>query len=106
MLPGPTPNCTRPGSPPPDGKVRFCAAGDPVPMDGVVRKGWREAVVDDKGRIERIPYGLCVLVALRDVIRRREIYAEGGRREVDAVARFAPAEHEFAVPPDALPGAS
>ncbi|MFF8973638.1 Tn3 family transposase [Streptomyces sp. NPDC014995] len=49
-------------------------------MDGVVRKDWREAVVDDKGRIERIPYELCVLVALRDAIRRREIYVEGGRR--------------------------
>jgi hypothetical protein len=55
-------------------------AGDAVPMDGVVRKDWREAVVDDKGRIERIPYELCVLVALRDAIRRREIYIEGGRR--------------------------
>ncbi|MER6535755.1 hypothetical protein ABT215_18500 [Streptomyces sp900105755] len=49
-------------------------------MDGVVRKDWREAVVDDKGRIERIPYELCVRVALRDAIRRREIYIEGGRR--------------------------
>ncbi|MGX1114871.1 TnpA family transposase [Streptomyces ambofaciens] len=63
-----------------DGKTRFYDAGDVVPMDGVVRKDWREAVVDDKGRIERIPYELCVLVALRDAIRRREIYIEGGRR--------------------------
>jgi hypothetical protein len=47
-------------------------------MDGVVRRDWREAVVDDKGRGERIPYELCVLVALRDAIRRREIYVEGG----------------------------
>jgi hypothetical protein len=49
-------------------------------MDGVVRKDWREAVVDDKGRIERIPYELCVLVALRDAVRRREIYVEGAAR--------------------------
>ncbi|EXU63779.1 transposase [Streptomyces sp. PRh5] len=63
-----------------DGKTRFYDAGDAVPMDGVVRKDWREAVVDDKGKIERIPYELCVLVALRDAIRRREIYIEGGRR--------------------------
>ncbi|WP_052270159.1 Tn3 family transposase [Streptomyces sp. MUSC 125] len=63
-----------------DGKTRFYDAGDAVPMDGVVRKDWREAVVDDKGKVERIPYELCVLVALRDAIRRREIYIEGGLR--------------------------
>ncbi|QES17722.1 Tn3 family transposase [Streptomyces venezuelae] len=63
-----------------DGKTRFYDAGDTVPMDGVVRKDWREAVVDDKGRIERIPYELCVLVALRDAIRRREIYVAGALR--------------------------
>lgn len=49
-------------------------------MEGVVRKDWREAVVDDTGKVERIPYELCVLVALRDAIRRREIYIEGGLR--------------------------
>ncbi|CAM5321195.1 Tn3 family transposase ISNpu13 [Streptomyces abikoensis] len=63
-----------------DGKTRFYDAGDEVPMDGVARKDWREAVVDDKGRIERIPYELCVLAALRDAIRRREIYTEGALR--------------------------
>ncbi|MFD4338015.1 DUF4158 domain-containing protein [Streptomyces anulatus] len=63
-----------------DGKTRFYDAGDVVPMDGVVRKDWREAVVDDKGRVERIPYELCVLVALRDAVRRREIYVEGAAR--------------------------
>ncbi len=63
-----------------DGKTRFYDATDVVPMDGVVRKDWREAVVDDKGRVERIPYELCVLVALRDAVRRREIYVEGAAR--------------------------
>lgn len=63
-----------------DGKTRFYDAADMVPMDGVVRKDWREAVVDDKGRVERIPYELCVLVALRDAVRRREIYVEGAAR--------------------------
>ncbi|WP_437022305.1 hypothetical protein [Streptomyces sp. enrichment culture] len=63
-----------------DGRTRFCDASDVVPMDGVVRKDWREAVVDDKGKAERIPCGLCVLVALRDAIRRREISIEGGPR--------------------------
>lgn len=48
-----------------DGKVRFYADTDRVPVDGVVPKAWREAVVDERGRVERIPYELCVLVALR-----------------------------------------
>ncbi len=34
-------------------------------------------LVDDRGRIERIPY---VLVVLRDAVRRREIYVAGGNR--------------------------
>ncbi|MFI1979024.1 Tn3 family transposase [Streptomyces wedmorensis] len=63
-----------------DGKTRFYEAGDDVPMDGVVRKDWREAVVDDKDKVERIPYELCVLVALRDAVGRREIYVEGAAR--------------------------
>lgn len=63
-----------------DGKTRFYDTADAVPMDGVVRKDWREAVVDNKGKVERIPYELCVLVALRDAVRRREIYIEGALR--------------------------
>ncbi|MFE5325364.1 hypothetical protein ACFRCG_02920 [Embleya sp. NPDC056575] len=61
-----------------DGKTRLYEAVDTVPMDGVVLR--REAVVDDKGRIERIPYELCALVALRDAARRREIHVEGAAR--------------------------
>lgn len=43
-------------------------------------RSWRGAVVDDDGRVERIPYELCVLVALRDAVRRREVYVDGGNR--------------------------
>jgi hypothetical protein len=63
-----------------DGKVRFYDSHALAPLDGIVPKAWREAVVDEKGRIERIAYELCVLVALRDAIRRREIYVDGGNR--------------------------
>ena len=52
------------------------AAGDVVPLDHVVPDDWRPAVVDERGRVERIPYELCVLVALRAAIRRREIWVE------------------------------
>jgi hypothetical protein len=63
-----------------DGKTRFFADTDTVPIDGVVPRAWREAVVDDRGRVERIPYELCVLVALRDALRRRELYVAGAHR--------------------------
>lgn len=63
-----------------DGKVRFYAETDRVPLQGVVPNAWGEAVVDDRGRIERIPYELCTLIALRDAIRRREVYVRGANR--------------------------
>ncbi|WP_072691401.1 Tn3 family transposase [Rhodococcus marinonascens] len=63
-----------------DGKVRFYDRHALTPLDGVVPKAWRGAVVDENGRIERIPYELCVLVVLRDTIRRREIYVDGANR--------------------------
>jgi TnpA family transposase len=62
------------------GKTRHYTAEDEVPLDGVVNKSWLPAVVDDRGRVERIPYELCVLVALRDAIRRREVFVDGARR--------------------------
>ncbi|WTA23665.1 Tn3 family transposase [Streptomyces sp. NBC_00853] len=49
-------------------------------MAGVVREEWRKAVVDERGRVERIPYELCVLVSLRDALRRREIWVPGAGR--------------------------
>ncbi|MFE7235912.1 hypothetical protein ACFY3J_36370 [Streptomyces sp. NPDC001231] len=51
-----------------------------IPLDGVVPEQWRAAVVDDKGRVERIPYELCVLVSLRDALRPREIWVAGASR--------------------------
>ena len=64
-----------------DGKVRFFAQADRVPMDGVVPNARREAVVDEHARVERIPHELCTLIALRDALRRREIYVHGGSRQ-------------------------
>ncbi|MGX1818017.1 DUF4158 domain-containing protein [Streptomyces albidoflavus] len=58
----------------------FFDPAETVPLDGVVPEQWRAAVVDDKGRVERIPYELCVLVALRDAVRRREIWVVGANR--------------------------
>ena len=53
---------------------------DRVPLDGVVPGPWREAVVDEGGKVERIPYELCVLKALREAIRRRELWVTGANR--------------------------
>jgi TnpA family transposase len=62
-----------------DSEEDFYAAAEKVPLDHVVPEDWREAVVDeDTGLVERIPYELCVLVALRKAVKRREIWVEGG----------------------------
>jgi TnpA family transposase/ribosomal protein L17 len=56
----------------------FYSTAERVPLEHVVPEDWREAVLDaETGLIERIPYELCVLVALRQAIRRREIWVEG-----------------------------
>ncbi|MGW1169404.1 hypothetical protein [Streptomyces sp. NPDC002550] len=34
-------------------------------------------MVDERGRVERIPDELCALVSLRDALRRREIWVRG-----------------------------
>lgn len=57
-----------------DSEAGFYDAADAVPLEHVVPDDWRDAVVDeDTGLVERIPYELCVLVALRKAVRRREI---------------------------------
>ncbi|OEV04601.1 Tn3 family transposase [Streptomyces oceani] len=61
-------------------KGAFFDPAETVPLEGVVPDQWRAAVVDERGRIERIPYELCVLVSLRDALRRREIWVVGANR--------------------------
>ncbi|WAH98201.1 DUF4158 domain-containing protein [Arthrobacter sp. MMS18-M83] len=58
-------------------KAQYFSPEDDVPIAGVVPKNWVTAVRDEKGRVERIPYELCVLVALRDALRRREVFVDG-----------------------------
>ncbi len=62
------------------GQQRFYPPDERVPIVGVVPDQWREAVIDEHGKIERIPYELSVLRALRDALRRREIYVSGAHR--------------------------
>src|SRR5262249_46646116 len=55
-----------------------------VPLDGVVRNQWREAVreVDKQGqdRINRVTYEICVLQTLRERVRCKELWVSGANR--------------------------
>ncbi|MGZ8248717.1 MAG: Tn3 family transposase [Methylomagnum sp.] len=58
--------------------------GEDVPLDGIVAGLWREAVQEKDGkgrlRVNRVTYEICVLEALRDGIRCKEIWAVGAQR--------------------------
>ncbi len=66
-----------------DVKCNFYPAGEDVPLD-FVRGLWRDAVVDDDGngclRVNRITYEICVLEALREQLRCKEIWVVGADR--------------------------
>jgi len=57
---------------------------DTVPLDGVVPQAWRELVVEKERngtiRIHRISYEICVLQALREQLRCKEIWVVGSNR--------------------------
>lgn len=64
-----------------------------VPLEGVVPPGWREFVFKEDGkgdkggkgaeRVNRVDYEVCVLKALREGLRRREIWVAGADRYRD-----------------------
>src|SRR3546814_6956465 len=66
------------------GGRRVIRPEDGVPLDGVVPPKWRDLVVekDDDGRprINRINYEICVLTALRERLRCKEIWVVGADR--------------------------
>ncbi len=63
---------------------RYIPFDEVVPIDGVVRPLWRDAVVDTdaKGRtrVNRLTYEICVLEALRERLRSKEIWVVGANR--------------------------
>jgi TnpA family transposase len=67
-----------------DSKLQTFPAEEVVPIDDIVRGLWREAVVekDAKGqqRINRITYEICVLEALREKLRCKEVWVVGADR--------------------------
>jgi hypothetical protein len=50
-----------------------------VPLD-IVPDAWMPLVVDEGQRVRRLPYELCVLLALRDRLRSKEIWVVGADR--------------------------
>lgn len=65
-------------------RIQTFPAEEVVPIDGIVQGLWREAVVekDAKGRqrVNRITYEICVLEALRDKLRCKEVWVVGANR--------------------------
>jgi len=57
------------------------------PIEDVVRPSWMSLVIekdgDDKDQVNRVAYEICVLKALRDQLRCREIWVVGSRRYRD-----------------------
>ena len=67
-----------------DSKLQTFPAEEAVPIDDIVRGLWREAVVEKdaqgRQRINRITYEICVLEALREKLRCKEIWVIGADR--------------------------
>jgi hypothetical protein len=67
-----------------DTKLQTFPPEEVVPIDDIVRGRWRDAVVekDAKGRqrINRITYEICVLEALREKLRCKEVWVVGANR--------------------------
>jgi hypothetical protein len=67
-----------------DSTRRYYDADEDLVMEGVLPDDWSELLgePDDQGeiRINRVNYEICVLQALREKLRSRAVWVEGGRR--------------------------
>lgn len=67
-----------------DSKIRTFPPQEDIPIDGVVRGLWQEAIQEkDKDgipRVNRITYEICALEALREQLRCKEIWVVGANR--------------------------
>src|SRR5262249_28421564 len=67
-----------------DHKALCYPADEKVPLEGVVRDSWQEAVLerdkDGNTRVNRISYEICALQTLRERLRCKEIWIQGGNR--------------------------
>lgn len=67
-----------------DSKQRYYDPGEDIPIDGVLRSGWLELILenntDGEIKVNRINYELSVLQALRKKLRCKEIWVVGANR--------------------------
>jgi TnpA family transposase len=65
-------------------RLQTYPAEETVPIDGVVRPLWRDAVVESdpqgRPRVNRITYEICAIEALREQLRCKEIWVAGADR--------------------------
>ncbi len=54
---------------------------DYIPIEGIVKQGWIDTVIDkETNRVNRMNYEICVLQALRDRLRCKEVWVVGADR--------------------------
>jgi TnpA family transposase len=78
-------------------RLQHLPDNETVPIEGVVRPLWRDAVIDTdaKGRkrVNRLTYEICILEALRERLRSKEVWVVGANRyrnpDEDLPAAFA-----------------
>jgi len=63
-------------------KKPFFPEGMEIPLKGIVPSSWMPLVVEDE-KVNRVAYEICVLKALREQLRCREIWVVGSRRYRD-----------------------
>lgn len=67
-----------------DSNQRYYANEEQLYTKGVLKQGWRDLIVETdaegKERINRVNYEICVLQALRDKLRSKEIWVVGAKR--------------------------
>ena len=67
-----------------DKKQNYYDAGEDIPIEGVLRSGWQEIILennpDGEIKVNRINYELSVLQALREKLRCKEIWVVGANR--------------------------
>ncbi len=55
------------------GDDRYYSCDQEIPVRGVVPRAWHDVLVDERGRIERVAYELCVLIRFHEAVTRGEI---------------------------------
>jgi len=77
-----------------DSGQRWYDADEAVPTEGIVRGGWHQLVCQEDAqgqvRTERVAYELCVLQALRERLRCKEIWVQGADRYRDPATDLPP----------------